>query len=70
MSVTDDISVEAILDDEVRREIIRLDGLLYGSLTSRECAIVDRAMEIGAARIAYEGAAGFLGLSMVRAVKP
>lgn len=54
------------MDDFLKREMQRLDGLLYGSLEEEEQELVDEAVDRGLARRVYEGVPGFLGLSTVR----
>lgn len=54
------------MDDFLKREIQRLDGLFYGSLSEGEREIVDEACKRGIARRDWSGPAGFFaGLSRV-----
>ena len=52
------------MNELIKREIERLNGLFYGSLTDSEREVVDEAVERGLARREYN----FLGLSKVIAV--
>lgn len=60
---------EEVEDEELDSMLRTLDGILYGSLTARETALVDLAEARGLAERRYEGGAGILGLSTVRRIR-
>jgi hypothetical protein len=51
-------------------DLERIEGLFVGQLGEREMRTFERAVEDGEAYRSYEGAAGFLGLAIVRLRKP
>lgn len=56
------------MDELLKREVQRLNGMFYGMLTDEEREIVDEAVKRGLARQDYGGVGGLLGLSKVCAV--
>lgn len=54
------------MNELIKKEVQRFNGMFYGALTPDEQEVVDEAIKRGFATKVYEGTSGFMGLSKVQ----